>query len=83
MRTNNALLRLGMESPVLGLRALALGALREQSPLKSKNRVMKLPVIGPAIGPTKVLAAKMEMAMPRSTGSNMSATIPDTYHRPR
>jgi hypothetical protein len=100
-RTKNALLRLGMESPILGVSALALGALRERSPLESlrnvnaqmaviysvqpypMKRVMKLPLIGPAPRPTTVLAAKMEMAISRSTGPNMSAKITEIYPGPR
>jgi hypothetical protein len=40
-------------------------------------------LIGPTPRPTTVLAAKMEMAISRSTGPNMSAKITEIYPGPR
>lgn len=42
------------------------------------DMVMKPPTIGPATGPMNVLAANIDIAIPRSTGPNRSARIPDT-----
>jgi hypothetical protein len=42
---------------------------------------MTCPMIGPAIGPMKVAAAKTQTAMPLSTGPKKSASAPPTIAR--
>jgi len=43
--------------------------------------VMKPPMIGPAIGPMNVAAAKTHTAIPLSTGPKKSARVPPTIAR--
>lgn len=43
------------------------------------DMVMKPPITGPATRPMKVLAANIATAIARSTGPNISASIPPTF----